>query len=66
MFLPLSADQLKHGAKRPPKARAIVSHNREAAAPFGAIECECGNDGVPSDPSLASDARHKQRGQAPR
>jgi hypothetical protein len=37
------------GSERLPKARSVITHDRQAAALFGSLQCESGDDGVSSD-----------------
>src|SRR5882757_7368639 len=47
--MPPSMNKLERATQDLPKARSIISHHGQAAAFFGSIEREGGDDGVPSD-----------------
>ncbi len=49
MLVPLGADRHKGVAKLLTEARCVVTDDGQAAATFGAIQCERGDDGVTSN-----------------
>ena len=49
MNMPSGINNLERGAEDLSKAHRIVAHYGETTASLGSIECEGGNDGVPSD-----------------